>query len=117
MGQKPKKSKENSNKETSPKTRRLFSSEQKVAIVMEAMRGEYSIAELCRKHGISQATFYKWNKEFMEAGKKRLSGDTTREATSDEVAELRRLNKELKELVADLLLDNNILKKSIDRLA
>jgi transposase len=84
---------------------------------MEAQRGEYSIAELCRKHGISQATFYKWNKEFMEAGKKRLSGDTTREATSDEVAELRRLNKELKELVADLLLDNNILKKSIDRLA
>ncbi|MBM3418031.1 MAG: transposase, partial [Bacteroidetes bacterium] len=77
----------------------------------------YSIAELCRKHGISQATFYKWNKEFMEAGKKRLSGDTTREATSGEVAELRRLNKELKELVADLLLDNNILKKSIDRLA
>jgi len=84
---------------------------------MEAQRGEYSIAELCRKHGISQPTFYKWNKEFMEAGKKRLSGDTIREATSDEVAELRRLNKALKELVADLLLDNNILKKSIDRLA
>jgi transposase len=84
---------------------------------MEAQRGEYSIAELCRKHGISQATFYKWNKEFMEAGKKRLSGDTTREATSDEVAELRNKNKELKELVADLLLENNILKKSIDRLA
>jgi transposase len=84
---------------------------------MEAQRGEYSIAELCRKHGISQATFYKWNKEFMEAGKKRLSGDTTREATSDEVAELRNKNKELKELVADLVLENNILKKSIDRLA
>jgi transposase len=84
---------------------------------MEAQRGEYSIAELCRKHGISQATFYKWNKEFMEAGKKRLSGDTTREATSDEVADLRNKNKELKELVADLLLENNILKKSIDRLA
>ena len=84
---------------------------------MEAQRGEYSIAELCRKHGISQATFYKWNKEFMEAGKKRLFGDTTREATSDEVAELRNKNKELKELVADLLLENNILKKSIDRLA
>ena len=84
---------------------------------MEAQRGEYSIAELCRKHGISQATFYKWNKEFMEAGTKRLSGDTTREATSDEVADLRNKNKELKELVADLLLENNILKKSIDRLA
>ena len=95
----------------------FYSSEQKLVIVMEAQRGEYSIAELCRKHGISQATFYKWNKEFMEAGKKRLSGDTTREATSDEVAELRNKNKELKELVADLLLENNILKKSIDRLA
>jgi transposase len=111
MEQKPKQSTENFIKEIRRKTRRLFSSEQKLVIVMEAQRGEYSIAELCRKHGISQATFYKWNKEFMEAGKKRLSGDTTREATSDEVAELRRLNKELKELVADLLLDNNILKK------
>ena len=72
MGQKPKKSKENSNKETSPKIRRLFSSEQKVAIVMEAMRGEYSIAALCLKHSISEATFYRWNKEFTEAAKKKL---------------------------------------------
>ena len=111
MEQKPKQSTENFIKEIRRKTRRLFSSEQKLVIVMEAQRGEYSIAELCRKHGISQATFYKWNKEFMEAGKKRLSGDTTREATSDEVAELRNKNKELKELVADLLLENNILKK------
>jgi len=117
MELKPKQSTENFIKEIRRKTRRLFSSEQKLVIVMEAQRGEYSIAELCRKHGISQATFYKWNKEFMEAGKKRLSGDTTREATSDEVAELRNKNKELKELVADLLLENNILKKSIDRLA
>jgi transposase len=117
MEQKPKQSTENFIKDIRRKSRRLFSSEQKLIIVMEAQRGENSVTEICRKHGISQATFYKWNKEFMEAGKKRLSGDTTREATSDEVAELRRLNKELKELVADLLLDNNILKKSIDRLA
>jgi len=117
MEQKQKQSTENFIKDIRRKSRRLFSSEQKLIIVMEAQRGENSVTEICRKHGISQATFYKWNKEFMEAGKKRLSGDTTREATSDEVAELRRLNKELKELVADLLLDNNILKKSIDRLA
>ena len=72
MGQKPKKSKEHSNKETSPKTRRLFSSEQKVVIIMEAKRGEYSIAALCLKHGISEATFDRWNKEFTEAAKRKI---------------------------------------------
>ncbi len=72
MGQKPKKSKENSNKETSPKTRRLFSSEQKVIIVAEAMRGEYSIAAICLKNGITETTLYRWNKEFTEAAKKKL---------------------------------------------
>ena len=113
MEQKPKQSTENFIKEIRRKTRRLFSSEQKLVIVMEAQRGEYSIAELCRKHGISQATFYKWNKEFMEAGKKRLSGDTTREATSDEVTELRKENQRLKEMVADLMLRYDIVKKSL----
>jgi len=116
MEQKPKQSTENFIKEIRRKTKRLFSSEQKLVIVMEAQRGEYSIAELCRKHGISQATFYKWNKEFMEAGKKRLSGDTTREATSDEVAELRKENQRLKEMVADLVLRYDIVKKSLDML-
>jgi transposase len=72
MGQKPKKSKENSNKETSPKIRRLFSSEQKVAIVMEAKRGEYSIVELCLKHCISEATLNKWNKDFIKANKYKI---------------------------------------------
>ena len=72
MGQKPKKIKGNSIKETSPKTRRLFSSEQKLVIIMEAKRGECSIAELCLKNGIKEATFYRWNKEFMEAAKKKL---------------------------------------------
>ena len=80
---------------------------------MEAQRGENSVTEICRKHGISQATFYKWNKEFMEAGKKRLAGDTVREASSDEVSDLRSENGDLKELVATLLLQNNHLKKSI----
>jgi transposase len=79
---------------------------------MEALRGEDSVAALCRRHGIAESMFYKWNKEFLEAGKKRLAGDTTREATSDEVLELRRENQRLKELVADLMLRQDILKKS-----
>mgnify|MGYP003347325965 CR=1 FL=1 len=93
-------------------TKKLFSSEQKIMIVMEALRGENSVAEICRKHGISHATFYNWNKEFMEAGKKRLAGDTAREATSSEVADLRKENQRLKEMVADLMLRHDILKKS-----
>ena len=79
---------------------------------MEAIRGETSVAELCRKHGIAQSMFYKWNKEFLEAGKKRLAGDTSREATSDEVTESRKENGKLKEMVADLMLRHDILKKS-----
>jgi len=71
-------------------TKRIFTSEQKVLIVMEGIRGEHSIAELCRKYGISDSTYYKWNKDFIEGGKARLNGDTIREATSDEVKELRR---------------------------
>lgn len=96
--------------------RRIFSSEQKILIVMEALRGEDSVAAICRKHGIAESVFYKWNKEFLEAGKKRLSGDTTREATSDEVAELRKENLKLKEIVADLMLRYDIVKKSLDYL-
>jgi transposase len=71
---------------------------------MEALRAETSVAELCRKYSIHQAQFYKWNKEFMEAGKKRLAGDVTREATKDEVSDLRNENAKLKEMVADLML-------------
>ena len=70
-------------------TKRIFTSEQKVLIVMEAIRGEYSIAELCRKYGISDSTYYKWNKDFIEVGKARLDGDNIRETTNDEVKELR----------------------------
>ena len=105
---------ENFIKEVRRKTRRVFSSEQKIAIVMEALRAETSVAELCRKHSIFEAQFYKWNKEFLEAGKKRLSGDTVREATSDEVAELRKENLKLKETVADLVLRYDIVKKSLN---
>ena len=71
---------------------------------MEALRGEESIAAICRKYGLSESVFYRWNKEFVEAGKKRLAGDDTREATSDEVADLRKENARLKEMVADLML-------------
>ena len=96
------------------KTRRIFTAEQKILIVMEALRAETSVAELCRKHGIQESTFYKCNKEFIEAGKKRLSGDTTREATSDEVAQLREENRRLKESVADLVIRYDIIKKSLE---
>ena len=97
-------------------TRQLYNSEQKILIVMEGIRGEMSIAELCRKYGISEPTYYKWNKEFIEAGKKRLSGDETREATSDEVKDLRRENAALKESLADLVIRYDIVKKSLTML-
>ena len=103
-------------KEVRRNTRQVFSSEQKILIVMEGMRGEMTVAELCRKHGISEPTYYKWNKEFIEAGKKRLSGDEAREATSDEVKELRKENTALKESLADLVIRYDIVKKSLNML-
>jgi transposase len=116
METKSKQTSENFIKEVRRKTRRVFNSEQKIAIVMEALRAETSVAELCRKHSIFEAQFYKWNKEFLEAGKKRLAGDTVREATSDEVTELRKENQKLKETVADLVLRYDIVKKSLNML-
>ena len=94
-------------------TRRHFSAEDKIRIVLEGLRGEDSIAELCRKEGIAQSLYYTWSKEFMEAGKRRLAGDTARAATTDEVKDLRREASALKECVADLTLENHLLKKSI----
>ena len=94
-------------------TRRQFSAEEKIRIVLTGLRGEDSIAELCRREGISQNLYYRWSKEFLEAGKKRLAGDTAREATSDEVKSLRREAVALKEVVADLTLENRLLKKSM----
>ena len=95
------------------RTRKHHSSEEKIRIVLEGLRGEYSIAELCRREGIAQSLYYKWSKEFLEAGKKRLSGDTERQATSGEVKELRREMADLKEALADVLLENRLLKKSV----
>jgi transposase len=94
-------------------TRRHFSAEDKIRIVLDGLRGEDSIAELCRKEGIAQSLYYVWSKEFMEAGKRRLAGDTARAATSDEVKDLRREASALKECVADLTLENRLLKKSM----
>jgi len=96
------------------KTRRNYSSEEKIRIIIDGMRGEMTIAELCRKEGLSQGLYYKWSKDFMEAGKKRLSGDTMREANTSEVKELKDENRSLKELVAELSLDNRDLKKNLN---
>ena len=93
-------------------TRRQFSAEEKIRIVLSGLRGEDSIAELCRREGIVQNLYYRWSKDFLEAGKKRLAGDTVRAATSDEVQELRREASALKEVVAELTLENRLLKKS-----
>jgi len=114
MESKKKQSTENFIKSIRRNTKKLFTSEEKILVVMEALRGEDSVSGICRKHGISSATFYNWNKEFVEAGKKRLAGDTTREATSSEVADLRKENLRLKEMVADLMLRYDIVKKSLN---
>src|SRR3954449_6285459 len=94
-------------------TRRQYSSEEKIRIVLEGLRGEASIAELCRKEGIAQSMYYGWSKEFLEAGKRRLAGDTAREATSDEVKTLRAKARQLKEALAEATLENRLLKKSV----
>jgi transposase len=100
-------------KEIRRQTRRKFSTEEKIRIVLEGLRGEVSIAELCRREGIVANLYYRWSKDFLEAGKKRLQGDTVREASSGEVVGLRQENEQLKQLVAELSLKNRLLKKSL----
>lgn len=95
------------------KTRRQYSAEEKIRIVLEGLRGEETVAELCRREGISQSLYYKWSKELLEAGKSRLAGDTKRQATSEDVDELRAENDQLKHWVAELALKNRVLKKSL----
>ena len=104
---------ENLIKDIKRKTNRLYSAEEKIRIVIEGMRGEESIAGICRKYGINDSLYYKWSKDFIEAGKKRLSGDTERNATADEVQHLKKENDSLKKAVADLYLHNELLKKSL----
>ena len=95
------------------RTRKKYSAEEKIRIVLEGLRGEDSIAELCRREGINQNVYYRWSKEFLEAGKQRLAGDIKREASSTEVTDLKKENDQLKRLVADIMLKNDVLKKSV----
>jgi len=95
------------------KTRKQYSAEEKIRIVLSGLRGEDSIAELCRREGIAESLYYRWSKEFLEAGKKRLSGDTARQASSGEVKELRHEMRDLKEALAEQVLENRLLKKSM----
>ncbi len=97
-------------KDIKRKTRRKFSSEEKIHIVLEGLKGEESITAICRREGIAPALYYRWSKDFLEAGKKRLQGDTQREASTVEVDQLRKENHSLKEVVAELTLDNRMLK-------
>jgi len=94
-------------------TRKQYGAEEKIRIVLEGLRGEDSIAELCRREGIAQGVYYKWSKDFMEAGKRRLAGDTARAANSDEVRDLRKEARDLKEVVAEQMLEMRLLKKSM----
>jgi transposase len=94
-------------------TRKQYSAEEKIRIVLDGLRGEYSIAELCRREGIAESLYYSWSKEFLEAGKKRLAGDTARAASSTEVKDLRREARELKAVVAEQALELRLLKKSM----
>jgi transposase len=95
------------------KTRKQYSAEEKIRIILDGLRGEESVAALCRREGIAESLYYSWSKEFLEAGKKRLTGDTGRQATSGEVKDLKREMRDMKELVAELSLENRLLKKSM----
>lgn len=108
-----KKTAQNLIKDIKRRTNRTYSSEEKIRIVIEGMRGEESVSSICRKYGINDSLYYKWTKDFMEAGKKRLSGDTERNATTDEVQHLKKENDSLKKAIADLYLHNESLKKSL----
>ena len=109
----PKVSSEQIVKDIRRATRKHYSAEDKIRIVLDGLRGEYSIAELCRREGIAESLYYSWSKEFLEAGKRRLAGDTARAATTDEVKALRQEARTLKEVVAEQALDLRLLKKSM----
>ena len=110
---KKKQSSEAAVREIRRRMRRKFSPEEKIRIVLEGLRGEQSVAELCRREGIAANLYYRWSKDFLEAGKKQLAGDAVREATSYEVKDLRAENRELKEFVAEITLKNRVLKRSL----
>jgi len=116
MEPKTSKSAESVVREIKRKTRRKFNSEERIRIILEGLKGEDSIAAICRREGIAPSLYYKWSKIFLQAGKRRLNGDTIREANSDEVSDLRKENEQLKQLVAELSLTNRVLKKSLNGL-
>ena len=95
------------------RTRKHHSAEEKIRVVLEGLRGEDSIAALCRREGIAESLYCSWSKEFLEAGKRRLAGDTARAATTDEVKALRQEARALKEVVAEQALELRLLKKSM----
>jgi len=103
-------------REIKRKTRHKFNPEEKIRIILEGLKGEESIAAICRREGMAPSLYYKWSKSFLEAGKRRLKGDTLREANSDDVSALRKENEQLKQLVAELSLKNRVLKKSLSGL-
>ena len=94
-------------------THKQYSAEEKIVLVLDGLRGEETIAELCRREGIAQSIYYKWSKEFLDAGKRRLAGDTARAASTGDVTALRREARELKEVVAEQTLELRLLKKSM----
>ncbi len=100
-------------KDIKRQTRRKFSSEEKIRIVLEGLKGEDSITSICRRESISPNLYYRWSKDFIEAGKKRLNGDTEREANTFEVKELRKESQDLKIIVAEQALEIRVLKKSL----
>ena len=100
-------------KDIKRRTNKSYSAEEKIRIVLEGLRGEDSIANISRKYGINDSVYYKWSKDFLEAGKKRLSGDTERNANVSEVQDLKKENDNLKKALADLYLHNDLLKKSL----
>ena len=109
----PKGNSESKVREIKRRTRKKYSSEEKIRIVLEGLGREESISEICRKEGINANLYYRWSKDFLEAGKRRLQGDTVREANSSEVTDLKSENDQLKQLVAELSLKNRVLKKSL----
>jgi transposase len=116
MEPKAKQSPESVVREIKRNTRRKFNAEEKIRIILGGLKGEDSIANICRKEGVAPSMYYKWSKGFLEAGKRQLQGDTVREASSDEVSELRKENEQLKQVVAEITLQNRVLKKSLSGL-
>ena len=114
MARKRKQDSESIIRDIKRKTRRKFSAEEKIRIIFDVIRGEGSMVEICRREGIAPNLYYRWSKDFMEAGKRRLQGDTQREANSVEVTSIRQENDQLKQLVAELSLKNRVLKKSLN---